>query len=338
MEDSIPRLLLLIVLILASAFFAAAETSYSYANNVRIHLLAEEGDARAKRVEWICDRFDRCVVTLLIAINILHVVASAVATVLAVKLMGNVGSVIATIVLTIIVFLFSENIPKNIAKANADKFSMIISLPMTWFIYLLWPFASFFMWIGNGVKKLIRVESNEPSLTEEEFSEMVESVEDDGLIDPEETEIIKSTIEFGDLSVKEVMTPLNNISAIPIDVSLEDLQKIVISEKYSRFPVYKKDLDHIVAVLQATPLLYRLANNQEIKIKELITRPYFVDPETRIDDVFSGMGRRRTHFAVVRNSNGKTIGVITMEDIVEEIVGEIYDEDDEITPNKEAKK
>lgn len=249
MDDSIPRsIILLIILILAGGFFAGAETSFSYCNTVRIKLLAEGGNKNAKRVTWIIDRFERTVVTLLIAVNLIHISAASIATVMAVGLLGNIGSVAATVVLTLAVFLFSENIPKNIARANADTFSMIISLPILWFIYLLWPFGTFFMLIGSGAKKIMRIKNDSPTLTEDEFAEIVESVGDDGLIEPEETEIIKSAIEFGDLTVSEIMMPRGKISAIPINVSMSGLKKILLEEKYSRFPVYDGNIDHIVGV------------------------------------------------------------------------------------------
>ncbi|MDD4125714.1 MAG: hemolysin family protein [Eubacteriales bacterium] len=330
MDDSIPRsIILLIILILAGGFFAGAETSFSYCNTVRIKLLAEGGNKNAKRVTWIIDRFERTVVTLLIAVNLIHISAASIATVMAVGLLGNIGSVAATVVLTLAVFLFSENIPKNIARANADTFSMIISLPILWFIYLLWPFGTFFMLIGSGAKKIMRIKNDSPTLTEDEFAEIVESVGDDGLIEPEETEIIKSAIEFGDLTVSEIMMPRGKISAIPINVSMSGLKKILLEEKYSRFPVYDGNIDHIVGVLQSATCLWKLVKGIPFKMREVLGKPYFVSPDTRLDEVFKEMGQKRTHFAIIRSNEGKTIGIISMEDILEEIVGEIYDEDDD---------
>ncbi len=330
MDDSIPRsMILLFILIISAGFFAGSETAFSYCNGVRMKLLAESGNKNAKRVSWILEHFERAVVTLLIAVNVIHVIAATISTVMAVELLGSVGSVVATIALTLMVFMFGENIPKNIARANADSYSMFVSLPITWLTYLLWPFATFFIRIGGVVKKLARIKNDEPSLTEDEFAEIVESVGDDGLIEPEETEIIKSAIEFGDQTVSEVMMPRGLISAIPINISMQGLKNILLEEKFSRFPVYDGNLDHIVGVLQSATCLWKLVKGIPFKMREVLGKPYFVSPDTRLDEVFETMGRKRTHFAIVRSDEGKTIGIISMEDILEEIVGEIYDEDDD---------
>lgn len=330
MDDSIPRsIVLLIILLIAGGFFSGSETAFSYCNSVRIKLLAEDGNKSAKRVVWITENFEQTVVTLLIAINIIHIIAASTATIMAVKLLGSIGSVVATAVLTILVFLFSENIPKNIARANPDAFSLAVSLPVKWFIYLLWPFAQFFMLIGRLAKKLMRIKNDTPSLTEDEFAEIVESAGDDGLMEPEETEIIKSAIEFGDLTVGDVMTRREEISAIPINVSMTGLKNILLEEKFSRFPVYDGNIDHIVGVLQSANCLWKLVQGIPFRMKGVLSKPYFVSPNTRLDEVFKEMGQKRTHFAIVRSEEGKTIGIITMEDILEEIVGEIYDEDDD---------
>ncbi len=334
-DDSIPRsIVLLIILLLSAGFFAGSETAFSYCNAVRIKLLAEDGNKNAKRVIWILDRFERLVVTLLIAINVIHVIAASIATVMAVDLLGSIGSVVATVVLTLLVFLFSENIPKNIARTNADAFTMAVSLPIMWFMYLLWPFAQFFIWLGDGAKKLMRIKNDTPSLTEDEFAEIVESAGDDGLMEPEETEIIKSAIEFGDRTVADIMTKREDISAIPINITMSGLKNILLEEKYSRFPVYDGNIDHVVGVLQSASCLWRLVKGISFRMRDVLGKPYFVSPVTRLDDVFKEMGKKRTHFAIVRSDEGRTIGILTMEDILEEIVGEIYDEDDDTLPEE----
>ncbi len=328
--DDIPRSIIFIfILILGGGFFSAAETCYSFCNGVRIRLMAEDGDRKAKRVVRLLDDFDRTVVTLLIAINIIHVVASSIAAMIAIKLLGDVGSVVSTVVMTLLVFFLSEAIPKNIAKTNADRLSLAISGVITFFYYLFTPLSLLFLALGKLAKRLMRIKDDEPAISEDDFATMIEDVEGEGLIEPEEKEIIKSAIEFGDLTTEEVMLPADKISYIPINASPEKVKATVLEEKYSRFPVIDGNIDHIVGILQSTTILWNYVNDKKFKLKDLLTRPFYVRPETPVRDVFEEMGKRRTHIAIVRNKQGKNVGLITMEDILEEIVGEIYDEDDE---------
>ena len=328
LDDSIPRSIILIVLLLAAGFFAAAETAFSYCNTVRMRLLAEDGDKKASRVVKLLDSYDRTVVTLLIAINIIHVIASSLATVMAVRYLGDIGSVVSTVITTIAVFLISETIPKNIARANADSMSLAISLPIIWFFYIFMPLSWFFLALGEFVKSKMKIQS-EPAMTEDEFASIVEDVEDEGLIEHEETEIIKSALEFGDKKAADIMLPREKISAIPINSTPQTIKKTVIEEKYSRFPVYDGNIDNIVGIIQSSSCLWNFVKGQNFRLKDLLTKPYFVLPETLVKDVFEGMGRKHTHVAIVRSAEGKNVGLLTMEDILEEIVGEIYDEDDE---------
>ena len=328
LDDSIPRSIVLIFLLLAAGFFAAAETSFSYCNAVRMRLLAEDGDKKASRVVKLLDAYDRTVVTLLIAINIIHVIASSLATVMAVRYLGDIGSVVSTVITTIAVFLISETIPKNIARANADSMSLAISLPIIWFFYIFKPLSWFFLSLGEFAKKVMKIKT-EPTMTEDEFASMVEDVEDEGLIEHEETEIIKSALEFGDIKASDIMLPREKISAIPINSTPQMIKKTVIEEKYSRFPVYDGNIDNIVGIIQSSSCLWNFVKNQNFRLKDLLTKPYFVLPETLVKDVFEGMGRKHTHVAIVRSAEGRNVGLLTMEDILEEIVGEIYDEDDE---------
>lgn len=330
MDDSIPRsIIILVLLLISAAFFAASETAFSYSNVVRMRILAEDGNKRAKRVVFLTDSFDRTVVSINIAINIVHVIASSLATVMAVKLMGDIGSVISTVIMTIAVFLFCETIPKNMAKTNADTVALLFSLPIRCIYYIVSPLSILFLSMGKGVKKMMKIKNDEPALTGDEFASIVDNVEDEGLIEHEETEIIKSAIEFGDLTAKDVMVKRETISAIPINADNKKIKQIVFEEKYSRFPVYDGNIDHIVGILQSTAFLWHMVNKKPFKMKSFLTRPYFVSPDTGVGEIFEGMGKKRTHLAIVQSTEGTTLGLIAMEDILEEIVGEIYDEDDE---------
>ena len=327
-DDSIPRsILLILALLLTGGFFAGCETAFSFCNEIRMRTLADDGNRRARRLVRILDDFDRTIVTLLIVINILYILIASLATMAAVQLLGNVGSVIATVAATLCVFLFSETIPKNIARANSDSYALFAAYPITFFRILLKPLALFFTWIGSMVKKLLPQKPAEPDVTEDEFEEIVDTVEEDGLLEPVEKEIIKSTIHFGDIMAGDVMTPVERVVGIPIDAAPEALKAILVEEKYSRFPVYSGDIHHIEGILRSSAVLWKLMNASPVDIRDVIARPYVIRPDLPVSKVFEGMSGRHTHMAIVAD-NGRTQGILTMEDILEEIVGEIYDEDD----------
>ena len=328
--DDIPRSIILILCLIPFAgFFAGSETAFSFCNEARIRAMAENGSRRAKRLCRVLDDFDRTIVTLLIIINIIYITVSAIATVTVVKLMqSDVGSVVATLASTLLVFLFSETFPKNIARVNADKWALFAAYPISFFKILLAPLSALFTFIGESFKKLLPKKQALPDVTEDEFEEMVENVEDEGLIEPVEKDIIKSTIHFGDILAGQIMTPAEKVVTVPLDISAEDLKGLLIAEKYSRIPVTDGGIDNIVGVLPSGKALYRLTSGTFLNVADLMTRPYFIRSDIPVSKVFEGMSGRRTHLAVVAEA-GKTLGIVTMEDILEEIAGEIYDEDEQ---------
>ena len=194
---------------------------------------------------------------------------------------------------------------------------------------ILKPVALLLTGLGSFVKKNVnRHGDSVPSVTEDEFASIVTDAEEDGVIDHDESTIIKSAIDFGDIVAGEVMTRRENMVTIPVNIDHESLRKILLDNKYSRFPVYDGNPDHIVGILRSVRCLWKLMNGTRFDVRETLTRPYFVRPDMPISHVFEGMSARRAHMAIVQDEGGHTIGMLTMEDILEEIVGEIYDEDD----------
>ena len=279
--DDIPRSIILILcLIPLAGFFAGSETAFSFCNEARIRAMAENGSRGARRLSRILDDFDRTIVTLLIIINIIYISVSAIATVTVVRLMDNdAGSVIATIVSTLLVFLFSETIPKNIARVNADRWAMLVAYPISFFRVLLAPLSALFTYIGKSVKKLLPAKEALPDVTEDEFEEMVENVEDEGLIEPVEKDIIKSTIHFGDILAGQIMTPIEQVITVPLNISAEELKQLLINEKYSRIPVIDGNADNIVGILPSSKALYRLTAGTFLDISDIMTRPYVIRPD-----------------------------------------------------------
>ena len=332
MDDAIPRSILVIVLIILGAFFAGAETAFSYCNRIRIKKKEEDGDNRAKRVEKILENFDKLLSTLLIGTNVCHVFASAAAAVLFVNLMGPTGAVVSTVVLTLLIFLFSETIPKNFARANSDAFALAVSLPVLILNIILTPLTLLFQGLGALLRMIFPKRDEVPSITEDEFSTIVENVRDEGLIEPEESELIKSAIEFSDTEVQDVMTPVSEAVAIDINAPAHEVKRIIMEQTYSRLPVYAGSRERVIGVLCVKDCLPKYIRGAKVDVGRLMKLPYLISPDTKLDQAFEGLGRRRTHLAIVTDENGIAIGFITMEDIMEELVGEIYDEDDIVRP------
>jgi Mg2+/Co2+ transporter CorB len=326
--DDIPRSILVLALILLGGSFAGSETALSYCNKVRMRKRAEEGERRAKRVSHILDRFDKALSTILIGTNVCYVFASAIAATLFIRHMGSVGAVISTVVLTLLIFFFAETIPKNFARVNSDAYALVCSGPLSVLMFLLTPLTALLTGLGWVVKRLLPEQKDLPSITEDEFSTMIDNIGEEGLMEPAETALIKSAIDFSDTSVGEVMTPLKNMVAVSISEDPEKLKELILKEKYSRLPVYAGTPDRIVGVLQSRDCLWRILHNEPIDISSLMNLTYNVSPDTKLNALFEGLGRRHTHMAMVVDSEGIALGFVTMEDILEELVGEIYDEDD----------
>lgn len=326
--DDIPRSILTLALILFGGSFAGSETALSSCNKIRIRNRAEEGSSADRRVVSILDRFDKALSTILIGTNVCYVFASSFAAVLFLKHFGTPGAVLSTVVMTLLIFLFAETIPKNFARANADAYARACALPLSVLMVILTPLTLLFSGISAFVKKLLPEKPEQPTVTEDEFTTMIENISEEGLLEPEETELIRSAVEFGDTTAGEIMTPLSEMCSVSITETPENLRELLLREKYSRIPVYAGSRERIVGVLQSKDVLWLLAHGQEADIGSIMKLTYDVPPEMPLQELFEGLGRRRTHLAIVVNELGEALGFVTMEDILEELVGEIYDEED----------
>lgn len=337
MDSSIPRCILLIVLIVVGGFFSGAETAFSYCNRIRMKTLAEDGDKAAGCVVKILDKFDEMLVTVLIMINVMHVLSSSVATILAVSLMPKntqLATLLSTILLTLVVFFVSETLPKSIARANCDAYARYSSFFIWALVVVLTPASFLFTKLGDLCKRLfLGKKKEEPSMTEDELSDIVEKVEDEGILEPEESRIIQSAIEFGDIQVKDIFTPADKVLALEKNLKPEEFLETLKKERFSRVPVYDHDLSHIIGILQTKEYLAKVMNaadEEEVEWKDYLKPAFFVKPDMKLEALFESMGRRRSHFAIVSSSRGAMLGVVTMEDILEELVGDIWDEDDSV--------
>lgn len=322
--------IIVVLLLLFSAFFAGCESAYAYCNRHRMKVMADDGSKRAKIVLMILDRFDSTIITTLIAINICHVVTSVLTTIIAVNLIGAAGSILATIITTIVVFLFSEILPKNIATLNADKWALNASSVLYFFKIIFFPITMIFNLLLKVTKKTLNLDEDEDVFDEDDFTDVVEKVEEEGMLDEEESDIIQAAIEFGDIKVKEVYTPRDKIVALDYDKCTKAyLKSFILNNTYSRIPIYQGSIDNIIGILHIRTYLKSLILRKNVNLKDILIKPYFVSPSAPIDEIFAGFSEYKTHIAIVRGAKGKTIGMVTMKDILEELVEDINEESDD---------
>jgi len=321
-----------IVICLAfSAFFSGSEIAFASANKVRLKKAAEVGNKRAKTAYYISEHFDDALTTILIGNNLVNIAASSISTVIAISLMGESGTIVATIVMTIIILTFGEIAPKIIAKQQCDKFVLLVSFPLRFLIYILKPVIVVVVGFVNLVSKLWKKDNNnEPSITEEELVSIIESVEEEGVIDSERSDLLQSALEFSDISVEEILTPRTDMMAININDSMDSIIETVLESPYSRIPVYDDSIDNIIGILHMGRFFRKLVDNKEIDIRSILIDACFVHKTMKLPDLFDELKDRRLQMAIVTDEYGGTMGCITMEDILEELVGDIWDEADEI--------
>lgn len=325
--------IIIIILIFLSAFFAGTETAYSYCNRHRLKVYADDGKKSAKIALFIFERFEATLITTLIGTNIAHIAISVLATILCIALFGSIGSLLATIISTLVVFFFGDMIPKNIAQVNADKWCMYSSYIVIVLFYLMWPISIIFRGLIALIKKIIN-KKDEDTFTEDDFQDVVEKIEEEGVLDEEESDIIQNAVDFGDITVKEVYTKKENIIALDINKCKTEYVKKFISEiPYSRIPIYDGNIDNIIGVLHVKNYLHDLFKNKKTTVRQAMMKPYFVSPRMSIDDLFEGFKKNKTHIAIIK-ANKHTLGMVTMQDILEELVGNIDEAD--TSQNKEV--
>lgn len=317
--------ILIIGLIIIAAFFAGSEVAYSNCNRYKIKVWADDGNKRAKATIKIIDHFDDMIIATLTATNIIHVSISVIATLLFTMLLNNqdTGSLVATIVSTILVFTFSEIIPKNIAKVNADKWAINASFVLWFFIYLLYPIDIFFSLFVKLIRKIVNSKHEEDNFTDDDFQDVVDKISHEGVIDEEESEIIIAAVDFGETVVGEVLTKKEDIVSLDINkCNNKYLKKFLTTTNYSRIPVYQGSIDNIIGILHVRSYLKELWKNPKVDVRSCLKKPYYVSPKVKLDEIFEGFKQNKTHIAIVKEKR-RTIGMVTMKDVLEELVSDI---------------
>jgi putative hemolysin len=329
------EIIVLIILLGISGFFSMSETGLMALSKIRTRHMVDEGVKGAKTLEKLLDDPSRLLGAILIGNNIANIGASALATSIAVKSFGEGSVGIVTIIMTVLVLIFGEITPKSIAKQNSEKVALAVVKPISFLVKVFKPLVSIFTYISNFFIKLLGgdPEATQPFITEEELKTMVGVSEEEGVLEGVEKEIIFNVFEFADTQVKDVMVQRVDVISLDINSTYEEVIKIVKEEQFSRIPVYNENIDNIVGILNVKDLIIGLNQNENFNISDYIREPYYTFEYKKIINLFSEMKKTRNHMAVVLDEYGGTVGIATIEDLIEEIVGEIEDEYDEYKNN-----
>ena len=320
------QIIAIAVCVVFSAYFSATETAFTSLNRIRLKNMANDGDKRAKEVLELAENYDNLLSTILVGNNIVNIAMTSLATVLFITLYPKYGATIATAVTTIVVLIFGEISPKSLAKENPEKFAMISAPVIRFFMLILAPINWIFAQWKKVLAKVFNADGVRP-ITEEELLTMVEEAQTEGGIDEEQSELIQNAIEFNDLDAWDVLTPRVDIMAIEIDETEEEVEKMFLETGFSRLPVYEDDLDNIVGVLNQKDFHNHIKGGRA-SISTYVKPVIFVAGSMKIAQLLKKLQTVKTHIAIIVDEYGGTDGLVTMEDIIEELVGEIYDEHD----------
>lgn len=322
-------LVILIILVLCYSFFSAAETAFSSLNRVKIKALANAGNKKAERTLRLAERFPELLTTILIGNTIVNVVSASIATVLFTNIYAGNGVAISSVVMTLVIMIIGEILPKNIAKHIPDKFAMSVTGICNLLVFIFKPLSFIFNLFERQIAKMFKDEDD--TYSTEEFITMVEEANEEGEMEDHEADLITNALEFEDLDVGEIFTPRTDIVAIDINEdSIEDIEIKYRDSGYSRLPVYVDTLDNIIGILHVKDFYYHLHYEKSTNIKEILTNVIYTSPQVKISSLLKQLQTAKTHMAIVCDEYGGTDGIITMENILEELVGEIYDEHDEV--------
>lgn len=325
------QIVIIVFCLLMSAYFSATETAFTTMNRIRVKTLAEKGNKRAALALRLEENYDRLLTTILIGNNIINILAASLGTLVFVDLLSDasLGTAVSTVVLTLLVLIFGEISPKTVAKRHPESLAML-SAPLIYGISILFtPFTFLFKKWQDLLAKLFKKSKDEDEgLTEEELISIIEEAEEEGDIDKEESSLIKSAIEFNDLEVGDIFTPRIDITAVPADATKEEIAEVFNESGFSRIPVYEDDLDNITGILYYKDF-FTLVKGKRVSVSEILKPVIYVTKNQKINDLLKELQNKQLHLAVVTDEFGSTAGIVTLEDIIEEIVGEIWDEHDE---------
>ena len=330
----------IVFLLMGSAFFSGSEIAYTSLNKLKMKEDTENLSRVDKTVHYIYDNFDRALSTILIGNNLVNIAATSTATVIAVSLANSMGgkitddmaSSIVTVVMTVLILIFGEITPKIRSNILSDKMAKFAAIPLRILMILFAPLVFVTTIIVNMFSVLWRRKGDEEdiTITEEEFENILDTVEDEGVIDENQTDLLQSALEFTDLDAEDIITPRIDVVGFELHDSMDYILNTINEYQFSRFPVYDRTIDHIVGVLYVKHLLKELMDNENVKLEDLLLEPVYIPKTMKLHSIMNEFRQSQIHMAVVVDEYGGTMGIVTMEDVLEELVGEIWDENDDI--------
>lgn len=318
------------LLILCSSFFSCIETAFSCVSTARLKNEESKGNKKARNALFITENFDKALTTILIGNNVVNLGCSSLATVLCMNIFQNFAAAISTGLTTILVLTFGEIIPKCIGKEKSEAVALNTAIILKGLMIVLTPLSFLFIAIKTGALKLLNIRNDSPTVTEDELKYIIEHSENEGVLEEEESEMVQSALEFDEKSAFEVLTPRVDMLALDIDDDFETNKNKILTERYSRVPVYKENLDNILGILYTRDYLEELIEGKTPDIKLLINDAFFTYKSRKLSALMNDLRKNQVNMAIVTDEYGGTLGIVTMEDLIEEIVGEIYDEDEDI--------
>ncbi len=326
-KSDIGKIVLVVVMMMFSALFSSTETAYSSVNKLRLKNYEAQGNKKASKALRLANRFDDVLTAVLIGNNIVNIAMSSVSTLIFVELFGDSGAGISTAVTTVLVLIFGEVLPKSYAKRNAEKLALLFASPLSALVIVLKPFV----WILNKMSSMFKG-GEAPTVTEDELKYMIDEIEEEGIIEEQESELVKSALDFDETTVNEILIPRVKVIGVEITDTVETIKEVFSEEMYSRLPVFEKSLDNIIGII-TNKAFFKMLVEGKSDIHEIIQEVPHIADTNLISEAMKFMQKAKVHLAVVTDQYGGTKGIVTLEDIIEELVGEIYDEDDEIITN-----
>ena len=328
-------LFLCCILILLSAYFSSVESALSSMNKIRMRGYADDGNKRARRALRLEAKYDRTITAILVGNNVVNIACASMATLLVFRifhafnsdLSEGVITAITTVITTVVIFIAGEMIPKSYARAHSDEYIMLMSGSLSFLVTILTPVAFLFQSVSRLVQRIVKAE-DAPTVTEEELTGIIETVEEEGVIDEDRGDLLQSALVFSKKKVADVLTLREDVVGIERSMDEDEILAIIKQNKYTRLPVYRRDLDHVLGFLSVRTYLKAVAEDKPRNLGSMITKPYFVSHEADIDDELAKMSKNKTSIAIVRGKRNEVLGLVTVEDFLEELVGEIFDEDD----------
>ena len=326
--DHLSSIAAMVICVILSGYFSATETAFSSVNKTRLKAMAEKGDRKAELALRLAEDYDKLISTILIGNNVVNIALASIGTLFFVNLLGDNGATVSTAVITVVVLIFGEITPKSIAKDYPEKFAMFSAPMINMLIVLLTP-LNFLFGLWKKLVGMIFKGEQDAGMSQEELLLLVDEVQQDGAIDESEGELLRNAIEFGDLEARDILTHRVDLEAVPTDATKEEVAALFTESRFSRLLVYEDSIDKIVGVIHQKDF-YTGTGIVDAPLKEIMTEPLYIHQTEKVDDLLQLLRSNKSHMAIVIDEYGGTMGIVTMEDILEELVGEIWDEHDEV--------